>query len=330
GMFGGHVIEYCDVFNTVLETDDHGSFNSWGRDRFWELEGAPEEQFADLMRLDAQRSIIRHSRWRCDHGWDVDLDDGSSNYEIYNNLFLRGGLKLREGYCRHVYNNMAINSTLHPHVWFANSQDVVIHNLWMAPYRPANMKNWEGQIDGNLFVSEFDRQAFVGKGCDVHSVVGDPMFLDPANGDYRLGEASPLLGHGFRNFPMDQFGVRKASLKAIAKVPDFPEPILDMPRVEGQQQSESWMGAEVVALAGEQFSAFGVKREDGGIHLVRVPPDSAAAKQGLLEDDLIQRVNGTPTRTIKDLRKCVANATGKTLRVRLVRKFQNQQVEICK
>lgn len=34
GTFGGHVIEFCDVFNTVLETGDHGSFNSWGRDRF--------------------------------------------------------------------------------------------------------------------------------------------------------------------------------------------------------------------------------------------------------------------------------------------------------
>ncbi len=134
GTFGGHLIEFCDVFNTVLETDDHGSFNSWGRDRFWELEGAPEDQFADLMRLDAQKSIIRNSRWRCDDGWDVDLDDGSSNYEIYSNLFLRGGLKLREGYCRHGYNNMAINSTLHPHVWFRNSRDVVTHNLWMAPY----------------------------------------------------------------------------------------------------------------------------------------------------------------------------------------------------
>ena len=35
GTWGGHMIEYNDVFNTVLETGDHGSFNSWGRDRFW-------------------------------------------------------------------------------------------------------------------------------------------------------------------------------------------------------------------------------------------------------------------------------------------------------
>ncbi len=35
GCWGGHVIEFCDVFDTVKETGDHGSFNSWGRDRYW-------------------------------------------------------------------------------------------------------------------------------------------------------------------------------------------------------------------------------------------------------------------------------------------------------
>ena len=34
GAWGGHLLEFNDVFNTVLETGDHGSFNSWGRDRF--------------------------------------------------------------------------------------------------------------------------------------------------------------------------------------------------------------------------------------------------------------------------------------------------------
>ncbi len=63
-------------------------------------------------------NIIRNSRWRCDHGWDVDLDDGSSNYEIYNNLFLNGGLKLREGFHRRVWNNITVNNALHPHVWY--------------------------------------------------------------------------------------------------------------------------------------------------------------------------------------------------------------------
>ena len=83
GTFGEHVIQDCDIFNTVLETGDHGSFNSWGRDRYWtpdtretDKEVAKEKGLPYLYMLGP--NILRHNRWRCDHGWDIDLDDGSS------------------------------------------------------------------------------------------------------------------------------------------------------------------------------------------------------------------------------------------------------------
>ncbi|MDP4693373.1 MAG: right-handed parallel beta-helix repeat-containing protein, partial [Opitutales bacterium] len=102
GTWGGHLIERVDVFDTVLETHDHGSFNSWGRDRFWRSDQKTSQAAIDkeptLPFLDAMKTTtIRDSRWRCDHGWDIDLDDGSTNYDIYNNLMLARGLKLREG-----------------------------------------------------------------------------------------------------------------------------------------------------------------------------------------------------------------------------------------
>ena len=328
GTFGGHVIEFCDVFDTVLETGDHGSFNSWGRDRFWELEGAPEEELPDLVLLDTEKSIIRNSRWRCDHGWDVDLDDGSSCYEITNNLFLRGGLKLREGFMRKVTNNIAINSTLHPHVWYKNSKDVVTNNVWMAAYQPAGMKHWNGIIDNNMFVSENERKAFAEHGCDTNSVVGDPMFVNPAEGDYSIGKESPFLKNGFKNFPMDEFGVQKTDLKAIARVPEFPTPIVDKQVIHEEKKLETWMGAKVAELTGEQFSAFGIKREDGGVHLVTVSLESPAAKKGLEEDDLIQRINGQPVRTVKELRQHTLDLQGMKIKIRLVRNYKNKVVEI--
>ena len=53
----------------------------------------------DLPLLDAvEPTTLRNNRWRCDHGWDIDLDDGSTNYHIYNNLCLHGGIKNREGF----------------------------------------------------------------------------------------------------------------------------------------------------------------------------------------------------------------------------------------
>ncbi len=58
GTFGGHVIEYCDVFDTVRETGDHGSFNSWGRDRFWHLKDAPESELPSLALLDVEKILF--------------------------------------------------------------------------------------------------------------------------------------------------------------------------------------------------------------------------------------------------------------------------------
>ena len=144
GTFGGHIIEYCDVFNTVLETGDHGSFNSWGRDRFWTPdinETAKEvEKQADLPKLDMLApNTIRNSRWRCDHGWDIDLDDGSSWYRVYNNVLLNGGLKMREGYDRIATNNIILNSSLHPHVWYPGSGDIFKSNIVFGAYKPAAM-----------------------------------------------------------------------------------------------------------------------------------------------------------------------------------------------
>ena len=342
GTFGGHLIEFCDVFDTVRETGDHGSFNSWGRDRFWGLTGAPEDELPKLALLDTAKSTIRNSRWRCDHGWDVDLDDGSTNYEIYNNLFLRGGLKLREGFHRRVWNNIAVNNTLHPHVWYANCGDIVTNNIWMGAYRPARMSKkdkWGKTIDRNLFTSEADRTKFAVNGCDVNSLAGDPMFVDPTNGDYRVKDGSPALKLGFENFPMDEFGVRKASLKSIARTPEFPVPAARVtskrplprparPAAVRTAAVHYWQGAEVKGLKGDEFSAFGVSKEEGGIQLVGVPDGTPAAKAGLKAGDLVQAIDGRATRQIGELWIAVNTAAGRPVEVGYVRGQRKMTLEL--
>ncbi len=330
GTFGGHLIEFCDVFDTVLETGDHGSFNSWGRDRFWHLKDVPEGKLPELARLDAEKTVIRNSRWSCDHGWDVDLDDGSSNYEIVNNLFLKGGLKLREGFFRTVRNNIAINNTLHPHVWYPDSGDIVTGNIWMAAYRPARMKYWGKKIDKNFFTSAADRDAFQNQGCDLDSVVGDPQFIDPAAGDYRIGPNSPARTIGFENFPMDQFGVRSAHLKAIARAPAFPTPRKAVvSRSATANKTTTWLGAEIKTIQGESFSAFGISPEDGGIHLSSVPDRSAAYQTGLRTDDVIQKINDRPTKTTAAFLRLLKRVpAGKKGRLLIVRKQQPLEISV--
>jgi hypothetical protein len=309
GCWGGHLIERCDVFDTVLETHDHGSFNSWGRDRYWTSNhrGVSEPQVdknPELPYLDAvEATVIRDSRWRCDHGWDIDLDDGSSNYDIYRNLLLAGGLKFREGYGRKAHNNIIVNNGLHPHVWFTRSEDSVTGNLLMKRHADIGMpKDWASAFNWNFFTSASVLDAARKQGGDADSIAIEPEFVDPAKGDFRLKEGSPALKAGFANFPMDQFGVKKPKLKGIAKTPAIPalQSDADTPAA-GDTPPQYWLGALLHSLAGEEFSAFGTAREDGGVQLATVPQDSPAAKAGLLENDLIQGVNGKKVTKAADL-----------------------------
>ncbi len=308
GCWGGNVIEFCDVFDTVKETSDHGSFNSWGRDRYWHLNNSPgSAELSKLALLDAVKpNIIRNSRWRCDHGWDVDLDDGSSNYEIYNNLFLNGGLKFREGFHRRAWNNIAVNSALRAHVWYEDSEDVVTNNIWGSAYQTTTptFKRWGKEVDYNFFTTQqTDRLRGSDRGWDAHSLVGDPMYVNPVAGDFRVKDGSPALKLGFINFPMDQFGVQNPKLKDIARTPEIPA-VGAKPEKKSNKHIQSdttWQGAVVRNMEGEEFSVYGVPRESGGVVLKSVPAASPLAKAGLQNEDLIQSVNGKAVRSVRDL-----------------------------
>ena len=176
GCWGGHVIEYCDIFDTVKETGDHGSFNSWGRDRYWNLGQAVWAKYPGMALWDCRKTIVLHdNRWRCDHGWDIDLDDGSSNFHLYNNLCLNGGLKFREGFHRTAENNILVNNSFHPHVWYAGSGDVFRHNIVMTGYRPIGMPAvWGKLVDENLLPDARSLERSQAAHCDLHSAAGDP------------------------------------------------------------------------------------------------------------------------------------------------------------
>jgi len=336
GTWGGHLIERCDVFDTVLETHDHGSFNSWGRDRYWTSQhhnvSQPEvKKDPKLPYLDAVKAtVIRNSRWRCDHGWDIDLDDGSSNYEIYNNLMLAGGLKFREGYGRKAYNNIMINNGFHPHVWFEDSDSAFYQNIVMRPHAPIGQPaGWGELVQRNLFTKEADRMQHLDSGGDADSISGAPKFLNPAVGDFRVANDSPALQIGFKNFPMDQFGVKKPSLKRLARSPAIPE--LSLPNGEEPVATPLplfWLGSPLHSLEGEEFSAFGVSKADAGVQLVKVPANSAAAKAGLRMNDLIQEVNGHKISHTDDLFAVLNSAGSAPLKLRVIRSQQPEEITL--
>lgn len=330
GTWGGHEIAYNDVFNTVKESGDHGSFNSWGRDRYWhpdkkKLDSIVATNF-DLALLDVVEPILLHNnRMRCDHGWDIDLDDGSSNYRIYNNLCLNGGIKLREGVNRVVDNNIMVNNTFHPHVWFKNSNDVFTHNVVAAGYLPIGIKEWGKEVDYNVFPDSASLKAAWERGTDQHAVCAPLDFQDPQQGDFRLKAGSKAFEAGFKNFPMDSFGVVSPKLKMLAK--KVPLPALVAMNKTGEDEAIEFIGARVKTLStlGER-SATGMDETRGAL-VLSVTPGTAAAKF-LQPNDVILILNGKRIDNIRDLTEARMRVIGTSTDITIFRNQKNLRKDI--
>lgn len=329
GTWGGHQIEYNDVFDTVLETGDHGSFNSWGRDRFWHPNRSTMDTLAarhpELILLDAVKpTVLFNNRFRCDHGWDIDLDDGSSNYIIKNNVCLNGGLKLREGFKRTVENNIIINNSFHPHVWFKDSDDTFKYNVLGAGYFPIQINEWGENIDHNFFPDEAALKASQALGNDANSIAGDPQFVDAEKADYRLKKGSKAFNVGFKNFEMN-FGV--VSPQLIKKAKKVVVPTIKQ-RESKEEAHFDFAGAIVKNLTTlAERSATGMPSETG-VLILNVKTDSPV--NGVLKsNDVILQMGDHEVNTIDDLVKAWGNAESKkTVELKIFRNQKAQKVTV--
>ena len=235
-----------------------------------------------------------------------------------------------------------VNNGFHPHVWYANSGDEFYANIVMTDVKGirAPTKTAVGKyIDRNLFfVTDHKlKDKYVEQGWDLNSIVADPLFIDPANGNFRVQVGSPALDIGFKNFPMDQFGVKKASLKAIAKTPKIPELGAhrrrgERARIPAQREDKTdpvfWLGATVRGLAGQAFSAYGVSKDEGGVALTTVPETSAAARAGLQAGDLVQAINGHKVAGIDQFFEALIAVGPAPLKLKVVRHQQTMEIAI--
>jgi hypothetical protein len=204
-----------------------------------------------------------------------------------------------------------INNSLHPHVWYPNSGDKFEHNIVFGAYKPAIMGRaiasdgkWGAQLDSNLFATNAeDRARFRLNGCDTHSLVGDPMFLDAANGDFWVKNGSPALLIGFVNFPMNTFGVTSERLKKIAKQPVVPA--LSTNPKETLGKVFKWEDATFknVETAGEQ-SAAGLP-EISGVIVLSLPAGSKLAISDLKVGDVILQCGGKQIANFSQLLQAV-------------------------
>ena len=309
GTWGGHVIEYNDVFSTVKETGDHGSFNSWGRDRYWHPDYRTMAEHAtwrpDLILADmVEPNTLRYNRFRCDRGWDIDLDDGSSLYLIHDNLCLNGGIKLREGFYRRVENNIIVNNSLHAHAWFKGCSDVFSYNIVMTPYQPYVTKDEGKTIDFNIFTDSLSIRKAWEMGTDAHSIVADVAFAAPEKGDFTVPDNSAaILQGGFMNIPMDRFGVVSTRLKALAAKPPMPIPLNHIQSGE----SEKWIWKSITLKSLETLgerSATGMDSERG-VYVVTIDGFQSPLRDFLRPNDVIVSFDGRRIDRLDDLKEAI-------------------------
>lgn len=306
GSFGGHEIAYNDIFDCQKETADHGQFNSWGRDRFWSLGGFDTngnngKNKYPVSTLDVIDTIkIHDNRWYHDgktHTWGIDLDDGSSNYEIYNNLCLNMGIKLREGFGRTVYNNIIVNGEFNIHCTFEDAHDQIYGNIVLqnAPYQFAGtnkLATSQNVVDKNWVYDFGTKISWPGNweslGFDQNAITDNPQFKDPRSNDYTVTNEAAMEKVGFENFSMTQFGKPGCAYKA---------PIFAKTSSGGGGGNlvmrEQWLGATITAVYNEAIQSATGTSDFDGVYFENVPEDSIAAQYGFKTNDIIKTVNGS-------------------------------------
>jgi hypothetical protein len=178
-------------------------------------------------------TVIRNNLWHDIAairygGWGIYFDEGSSGILAESNIVYRtthGGFHQHYGETNVVRNNIFAmgrdaqlqRTRTESHLSFSFVGNVVYFDTGSLLTGDWSGDNYD--MDGNLY---FDArpdakpeqlrlgpctwQQWQERGHDRHSLVADPLFVGPREGDYRLKTNSPALGLGFHAINLDHVG----------------------------------------------------------------------------------------------------------------------------
>jgi hypothetical protein len=225
-----NIVEFNDIRRSCLETNDAGAIETLGRDR---------KNSGNVIRHNLVLDVVGMATTSTGKiltpyfAWGIYLDDYSSGTTVYGNIVCRtaaGALCVHGGKDNVFENNIFVDSNneqirLQPRdefmkgnrflrniVAWSRSESALIH-------RWNNGSEWFSEWDYNLYwlsgndlcrnaklTPEGTWESWKAAGNDTHSLVADPLFIDPARDNYALRPDSPAFGLGFRAIPVRDIG----------------------------------------------------------------------------------------------------------------------------
>lgn len=173
------------------------------------------------------RNNVLHDIHSYDYGgWGLYTDEGSSGILFENNLVYNtktGSFHQHYGRENIIRNNILAFSQLQQlqatrveeHLSFTFENNIILFSTGKNLAGPWDRLRFDG--GKNLFWNTSGQPVdFLGRslerwqaeGHEIGSMVADPRFANPEEGDFRLGPDSPALGLGFKPFDPSQAGVR--------------------------------------------------------------------------------------------------------------------------
>ena len=179
-----------------------------------------------------ERNNICHDITRYEKGyggWGIYTDEGSSDILIENNLVYRtedGGFLQNYGENNTVRNNIfafgnpgrsqIFRSNNENHLSFTFEHNIVywrngkdgrlLGGAWDDNHYKFDDNLYYRLGGGTLSFAKWTLKQWQARGQDVHSLIANPQFRDPAHDDFTLLPSSPAFKLGFRPFKLDQVG----------------------------------------------------------------------------------------------------------------------------
>lgn len=216
------------------------------------------------------RNNLLHDIWPYDapaYGWGIYFDGTCGGFLAENNVVYNtrsGGIFYNNGGHSHTIRNNIFAHSADYAMWpyWEKRPSTFKHNIvylsqgelfiWHAQGKMAERQKagdplgtWEKNVywhtggPGKLrfFRSNRTLEAWQKHGLDATSIVADPMFVDPANYDFRLKEGSPALKLGFQPIDLSKVGLYgDADWVNEPKQRQYPRTVLPPPPASRQPQ----------------------------------------------------------------------------------------------